>query len=128
MALSNITVAQGDIEKFQPDISEYMFSGQSIADVVTLVKRKLERDIQIKADIDDDDLSKIKDLTQKYLYDRIIQSTIAEVFLQNNLLDKASVHQKRADSIPIRYYMDEDGDDVADEGEKDIVKNVFFGR
>ena len=128
MALANITIAQSDIEKFQPDIAEFLFSGQSITDVIAIVKRNLERDIAIKADIDDADLSKIKDSGQKYLYDRIIHETISHIYLQNNQLDKAEVHSKIAQSIPLRYYLDEDGDGVQDEGEKENLRHAFFGR
>ena len=128
MALSNISVALADIQKYQPDISEYLFSGQSITDVINIVKRNLERDIQIKSDLDDDELSKIKDGTQKYLYDRIIQQCISHVYLANGMLDKASVHSRLAEGIPMRYYMDEDSDGVEDDGESENLKSAFFGR
>lgn len=128
MALSNVSVGKSDVQKFQPDVEDYLFNGQDINDVIALVKRSIEREIQIKNDVEDEDVSKIKDTTQKYLHDRIIQDTLAQIYLQNGQLDKADVHQRLGASIPLRYYLDDDGDGVADDGEKDIAKNVFFGR
>jgi len=128
MALANVSVVQADVEKFQPDIAQFLFSGQTFTDVVDFVKRDLERDIQLKGEIDDDDMSKVRDTSHKYLFDRIIQEVIAEVFLQNNLLEKAGFHRKRAESIPLRYYLDLDEDSTEDKSERDSVKPKFFGR
>ena len=51
MALSNVSVGKSDVQKFQPDVEDYLFNGQDINDVIALVKRSIEREIQIKNDV-----------------------------------------------------------------------------
>ena len=130
--LANITVVQADLEIIQPDIADYIFDSQSTTDLAALVevqKREIYKQIESQTDYTADELLKVKDYEEgKYIYDKLVNMTLAALFVANGDYDKAANHTAIADAIPLKFYVDGDDDDEVSESEKESIAPVRFGR
>ena len=128
-SLTNITVDTTSLEKFQPDIQQYLFNGASnFTDEITLAKDRIHRKIQDTRALTDEQMADIKDAPTNNLVAIVSMETISDIFLANGMVDRAELWSKKAKETPLAYYIDEDDDDVVAEGEKDYRPNVKFGR
>lgn len=138
--LANITVADSDLEKFQPNISNYLFEYQDdFSDIITRIKEDLYGRIKSyekqnysgysNAEIDEA-MENIQDYSEeKFLYKIICCMTIAEIFRANRMYDDADAWDNKAKEIPLSYWIDEDEDSIADANEdQPLQPRVKFGR
>lgn len=137
----NITITTSDLQKVRPDIALYLFEGQtdfanqiSLADAQEYrnIASQLRREYPTYTEAEINDLMElIKDSTvEQALYQRRVFMTLVEIFSGNNALDEAEYYRKRADAIPLHYYIDQNDDDVAgiDESRNIPSKRITFGR
>ena len=137
--LTNITVADTDLDNIIPNISDYKFSGQAnfndqIAearkDVYRLVYADMENSFPSKTHSAlKTEVEKVKDFSETpNLKDAIIRLALAKIYKGNNLLELADAYEMEASHIPLRYHYDIDGDNVVDVGEINERSKYVFGR
>ena len=134
--LNQITVTTSTLAEYLPNVSDYLLtdSGQTDFDSFEkIVKRKTFREICKKMgydplDTDSNIFQKIKESDRgNNLRDRIHYDIISEICLANGLLDLAQIYSNKADSVPLEFYVDSDGDGI-EESEREVVKTISFGR
>lgn len=134
--LKNIEVNSTTLAEYLPNITDYLLTdaGQANFDSFEkIVKRKTFREICKKMgydplDVDADLYQKIKESDRtNNIRDRVHYDIVSEILLSNGLLDLAQIYSNKADSIPLEFYIDEDGDGI-EESERTVVKTKTFGR
>lgn len=139
--VGNISLTTEDLGKVQKNIEIYLYEGQTdFSDQIALADAEEYRNVskqlrleypayteaEIAALID-----KIKDHpVELCLYHRRIFLTLAEIFSGNDKLDEADYYRHRAYEIPLRYYIDQNDDNVQgiDETRSIETKRITFGR
>ncbi|MDZ7795529.1 MAG: hypothetical protein U5N56_00085 [Candidatus Marinimicrobia bacterium] len=139
--VGNIAISTNDLKKVRPDIEVYLFEGQTdFSDQVESANREEYRNIskQLRLEYPEyteaeigDLIAKIKDHNvEKTLYDRRVLLTLAHIFNVNMKLAESEYYRQRAYDIPMRYYIDQNEDDVqAPDETRDLeTKEITFGR
>lgn len=128
--LANVPIVDADLIKIKPDIvARYLFDGQNdFSEVILEVKRRLHREIQDKRGLTDDQMDDVADTNLGALKSKIVFDTLAEIFLANGLIDLHDSYQQKANGVPFEYILDSDEDDTQDDGERDLVPAILFGR
>jgi hypothetical protein len=134
--LTNITITSATLAKYLPNVSDYLMTDNSQADfedIELIVKRRVYRDICKKMgydpiDADGDIKGLIKDHADAgYLIDKLHYLVLSEIMLMNNVLDMAEVYNKKAEALPLDFYIDKDSGGV-EETERTQLKTIKFGR
>lgn len=134
--LKNIVVTTDTLKEYLPNITDYLLedAGQSNFDSFEkIIKRKTFREICKKLGYDplddgNDIYQKIKESDRtNNIRDRIHYDIISEILLANGLLELAEIYSNKADSVPLEFYIDEDGDGI-EEIERATVKTKYMGR
>ena len=134
--LKNIEVNTNTLKEYLPNVSDYLLteSGQTTFDSFEkIVKRKTFREICKKMgydplDVDGDIYQKIKESDRgNNIRDRIHYGIISEILLANGMLELAEIYSNKSQSVPLEFYIDEDGDGI-EESERTFVKTKTFGR
>ncbi len=129
--LSNIKVADSDLEKVRPDIRNYfLYENQaSFRDEIAQAKRIVFREIKDieRAKYPDKDEKELSDLVETLtdmddepVKDRIVYTALYLIFIAHNMLDIANSYLNQAMNTILSYNLDA-------EYRRD-VKPVVFGR
>lgn len=139
--IGNVVIALADLKMIRPDIENLLFEGQTdFSNQIESANREEYRNISKQLRLEypeytEDEISelisKVKDHpVEKPLYDRRVLLTIAEIFAGSQMLEESSYFRQRAYSIPLRYYIDSNDDDIqgTDETRNLEPKAITFGR
>lgn len=137
--LPNIAIATADLQTIKPNITQYLKDGEVNFDVMVLnCKRELYGEIKMveydrRPDYTNDEmdtlLAKIRDYPKEaYLANRLKYAVVGWILMDNRLYDEADYFIQHAKSIPLRYYIDDDGDSAADDAEQSRADAPRFGR
>lgn len=133
--LDNISVTLDTLKEYNTSISRLMNSEQTdFINIVTNVKKRVYNDIKedyisreayVSNANADTALLQVKDLpVEQFLRERIAKLVIAEIYLQNEVLDLFDVWKNEAYNVPLKYYIDADSSNTA--GDTELRKTVFL--
>ena len=135
--LQNVLVNTTTLKEYVPNIEDYLLTDSGQTDFESfekVVKRKVYREICKKLgenpldDGNDDIFHKIKDSDRTYnIRDKVHYAVVAEIYLANGLLELAEIYSNKYNSVPLDFFIDEDGDGI-EEDERTKVKTKSFGR
>lgn len=137
--LPNIAIATADLQTIKPNITQYLKDGETNFDVITLnCKRELYGEIKMqeggrRPDYTNDEmdalLAKVRDYPKEtFLATRLKHMVVGWILMDNRLYEEGDYFIQHAKSIPIRYYIDDDGDSAADDSERTDTQFPRFGR
>ncbi len=139
--VGNISLATADLKKIRKDVEIYLFEDQTdFSDQIAFANTEEYRNVSKQLRLEypgyteseiEALISKIKDHpVELCLYHRRIFLTLAEIFSGNDKLDEADYYRHRAYEIPLRYYIDQNDDNVQgiDETRSIETRRITFGR
>ncbi len=137
--LPNIAIATADLQTVKPNITQYLKDGETDFDVIVLnCKRELYGEIKMqeggrRPDYTNDEmdalLAKVRDYPKEtFLATRLKHMVVGWILMDNRLYEEGDYFIQHAKSIPIRYYIDDDGDSTADDSERTDTQFPRFGR
>lgn len=136
--LSEITVATSDLIAEKGDIENYLLGSETTFAVKIIegkrvifeeIKRHYEaiHSGETEAEVVTA-LALVKDKEEGLIKKKIVLTTIALIMRSNEMLPMFQEYNQYSKSVPLKYYIDENEDDVVDLSEEVVSPNRTLGR